>query len=302
MAFARYFVPDHPDCKEVYSRDELRVLLQRGDLSRSDIVCDDETGLSHLLGDLLSTPCPDATIAPVRPAHPVPAPQRGSTRPSQPSPPRPQRSVITEFRGDTPLGDAASVPPAAADENATWDDSDFDDTPLRKVPIPSHHPALHRSADLDALPSHDDEVILFQGHPSWLAYPKLLLSALTAASLAVVTWHVQLGIEWTVLLASIAGLCALFISIERTSTAYFVTPRRVEMEFGILGRSTREVRITDIRAIDVIQGGYTALLGLGAVEFDSSASAGAEVVFRNVRGPHQIKELVRSLQNSAWNP
>ncbi len=44
------------------------------------------------------------------------------------------------------------------------------------------------------------------------------------------------------------------------------------MEFGLVGRNSKEVRIADIRAIDVRQKSYAALLGIGNVDFDSSAS------------------------------
>ncbi|MEZ0274220.1 MAG: PH domain-containing protein, partial [Roseimicrobium sp.] len=60
--------------------------------------------------------------------------------------------------------------------------------------------------------------------------------------------------------------------------------------------NTREVRIQDIRAIDVQQRGWRALLGLGTLKFDSSVSSGPEVYFKNVRRPHDLKELVRELQ------
>src|SRR6188472_3466663 len=55
MSDARYFLAEHASLKDVYSKDDLRGLLQSGKLSRSDILVDDETGLAHLLGDLLRT-------------------------------------------------------------------------------------------------------------------------------------------------------------------------------------------------------------------------------------------------------
>ena len=55
MPEARYFLPDHASLKDVYTKDDLRELLQAGRLSRSEIVLDDETGLAHLLGDLLAS-------------------------------------------------------------------------------------------------------------------------------------------------------------------------------------------------------------------------------------------------------
>ena len=79
----------------------------------------------------------------------------------------------------------------------------------------------------------------------------------------------NVGFEWITLPGSIAGLILLFIGLDRTTTTYLVTTKRVEMEFGILGRNSKEVRICDIRAIDVVQRGFDAVIGLGTVKFDS---------------------------------
>ncbi|MEZ0386796.1 MAG: PH domain-containing protein, partial [Verrucomicrobium sp.] len=146
------------------------------------------------------------------------------------------------------------------------------------------------------LPSRGGEEILFLGHPSWFAYPKSLAITFACLGGAAFCFTQQYGLEWIVLLGSIAALILVFVSLDRTTTTYFVTTRRVEMEFGLVGRNSKEVRIADIRAIDVRQKSYAALLGIGNVDFDSSASPGAEVRFKDVRRPHDIKQLVRQLQ------
>lgn len=346
MSLPRYFLPDHPVLTEVYSKADLRAMLQSGELSRSEIVVDDETGLGHLLGDLLAAPYPDVTGTPTQ-----------TTSGSRPRPPLKQ-----EFRADTPL--TRSLPPqnvrihkgteARDDENdeeeeeedgfdeappaedsEEGDDEDFDQRDLFSRPASrpfQPQPPPQRPADLDdepedvfleprlspsspllpgptapqtdefgppagpTLPSRGGEEILFLGHPSWFAYPKSLAVSFACLGGAVFCFTQQHGLEWIVLLGSIAALILVFVSLDRTTTTYFVTTRRVEMEFGLVGRNSKEVRIADIRAIDVRQKSYAALLGIGNVDFDSSASPGAEVRFKDVRRPHDIKQLVRQLQ------
>src|SRR3954468_15124431 len=87
MSVPRYFLPEHPKLKDVYSKSELRGMLQAGELSRSDMVTDDETGIHYLLGDLLAMPFREAVIVPAR--------STSSLQPAQP--------VSHEFRADTPL-------------------------------------------------------------------------------------------------------------------------------------------------------------------------------------------------------
>jgi hypothetical protein len=344
MSQPRYFLPDHPALTEVYSKADLRAMLQSGELSRSEIVVDDETGLGHLLGDLLAAPYPDVTGTPTQ-----------TTTGSRPRPPLKQ-----EFRADTPL--TRSLPPQNVrihkdvDERDDDDEGDdgFDDEPpiedseeededldqrdlfSYSRPVsrqPQPQPLSQRPADLDdepedvfleprlsppvpiltippslqtdefaapagpTLPSRGGEEILFLGHPSWFAYPKSLAVSFACLGGAAFCFTQQYGLEWIVLLGSIAALILVFVSLDRTTTTYFVTTRRVEMEFGLVGRNSKEVRIADIRAIDVRQKSYAALLGIGNVDFDSSASPGAEVRFKDVRRPHDIKQLVRQLQS-----
>lgn len=100
--------------------------------------------------------------------------------------------------------------------------------------------------------------------------------------------------------AVIALLCAtstlIGIGIARYSRDYIVTYERVELIWGIIGRSSKEARICDIRSIDVYEPGLKGLLGLGIIDFSTAANAGIEVQFKDIRGAHAVKDLVRKLQ------
>jgi len=140
----------------------------------------------------------------------------------------------------------------------------------------------------------EGELILHRSHSSWLGYGKALFLAL----LLIITTGMLMKVE--PLYAPMSGLSALIILITvfvlRISKDHYVTEERVEVVWGILGRSSKEVRICDIRSIDVLQGGLKGLLGLGTVNFSSAANAGVEVQFRDIRDAHKVKELVRELQ------
>jgi len=297
MQPVRYFLPDHPKLTDVYGKSELRVLLQNGELSRSDMVCDDETGLAHLLGDLLARAYPDATIAPSR------STSSSAGGPSSPPPPQ-------EFRADTPLQEPEPLPDRRELEEEEDEDDEFlAESPADEDPEAEEEEELDEDEQEDILPAASktkataepeylpgEEALLYVGHPSWKAYPRALVIFAVLVGAAAFCFRQGYGLEWSTLLGSIAGLILLFIALDRTTTTYYVTTRRVEMEFGIVGRNTKEVRICDIRSIDVFQKGYNALVGVGMVSFDSSASAGVEVWFKDVSKPHDIKQLVRQLQ------
>ncbi|MEM8955687.1 MAG: hypothetical protein AAGD22_16150, partial [Verrucomicrobiota bacterium] len=66
-----------------------------------------------------------------------------------------------------------------------------------------------------------------------------------------------------------------------------------------ISKSSEEVRVCDIRAINVRKAGVKGLLGVGSVEFASAGSDGSDVVFEDVMGAHRLKENVRRLQDKA---
>src|SRR5690606_21091246 len=99
------------------------------------------------------------------------------------------------------------------------------------------------------------------------------------------------------LLAAVAWL--LGIALARYSTDYLISEDRVEKIWGLLARSSREVRICDVRNIDVHMRGLKGLLGVGTVDISSSGGSEVEVSFRDVRGAHEVKQLVCQLQRDA---
>jgi membrane protein YdbS with pleckstrin-like domain len=139
------------------------------------------------------------------------------------------------------------------------------------------------------------EPLLHRSHPSWLTYSKTLFLALLLAIAAGLLFMIDPA--WA-LLAAVLSLMVLFgVFVSRATHEYIVTPQRVELIWGVIGRSSKEARICDIRSIDVHESGLKGLLGLGTIDFSTAANAGVEVQFRDVRRAHEVKELVRQLQN-----
>jgi len=149
--------------------------------------------------------------------------------------------------------------------------------------------------DEDGLPTTaDGEGIYYKKHPSWLAYGKpLLLCVLLGVASGL---GFQFGTEYLLIGGGLALVTLFFTAIARFSHDYVVTDERVEVVWGIFGRSSKEVRICDIRSIDVHESGLSGLIGVGSVDFSSSANAGVEVQFKDIRKAHRVKELVRTLQ------
>lgn len=123
-------------------------------------------------------------------------------------------------------------------------------------------------------PSPAAEETLWEGHPSlWHWF-----------------WLLVLGVVTVPLVVGIGIL--LYVFVKKNSTAYLVTSKRVQIRQGIVTKTSRELRIQDIRSIH-----SQATLGYGFIEFSSAASDDAEVVFRGVWDVKKIVALVQSRQN-----
>jgi len=146
------------------------------------------------------------------------------------------------------------------------------------------------------------EQTLWTGTVSNLHYAgKWLLVVILLGAVAASFWLVlpDLGpMLWPAraVLLAIAFLLVCWIQIDRWRRRYAVTNKRVSVEYGIVSRVSNEVRIQDIRSINLRKTGLSGLLGIGRVEFSSAATDDADVIFWNTPEAEKVRDLVRSLQ------
>lgn len=177
------------------------------------------------------------------------------------------------------------------------------DTELPDEPEPEAEEEVEEEAD-EAAPEEDKdddfdyspsgEIILHHAHPSWLGYTKALILCLLLTVAGGLLCVIQL--EYGIIALLCASSTLIAVGIARYSHDYIVTRERVELIWGIVGRSSKEARICDIRSIDVYEAGLKGLLGLGTIDFSTAANAGIEVQFKDMRRAHVVKDLVRKLQ------
>jgi membrane protein YdbS with pleckstrin-like domain len=158
-----------------------------------------------------------------------------------------------------------------------WEEGNADWLPLHNIAPLLQVPEPAAAAAPASLPgtTASDEHIVWSGRPT--------------------LWYWAGELFWggvlTVVLIGIPFLIHVFWS--RNSTRYLVTNRRVSVESGIFTRSSRELRIGDIRSI----GARANLFGIGQLEFSTAARAEAEVVFWGLRHVERVRDLVKQLQN-----
>ena len=145
----------------------------------------------------------------------------------------------------------------------------------------------------DHFPPHD--ALLLRCHPTILRYWKSLLIIVAGILLGLYRgpddiWYFIGGF-------SVSTTVLIGLLIVRSTCLYTVTPRRVELIWGLIAKSSNEVLIEDIRIINVRQRGLTGLLGIGTIEF-SCAGDSIDVMFADIWKAQRVKALVRGLQDS----
>ena len=147
------------------------------------------------------------------------------------------------------------------------------------------------------------EKTLWQGSVSHFHYLGKWLLAIILALAAAATFFFRFSESDSVLwiiraaLFGLAIVVVLWIQLDRIGRKYAVTDRRVSCEYGIINKNSNEVRVQDVRSINLRKTGISGLLGIGTVEFSSAATDDADVTFWNIPEAEKIRDLVRSLQS-----
>ncbi len=144
-------------------------------------------------------------------------------------------------------------------------------------------------------PSLAPGTILYRGHPSALSQP-LPFIGLTGGIVAAI-WLYSIDIKFTLAAAAVSLLSLACLSFMRFTNDYFVTGRRIEIVKGLIARSSNEVRIADVRAINVTCSGLIGAFGIGTVDFFTAGDE-PEVTFKKIWAAKKVKGLVRKLQDS----
>lgn len=143
-------------------------------------------------------------------------------------------------------------------------------------------PSCGAPSKKESKPLSESERIIWEGYASHLRYASgwvigILLLALYGVGLLVI----------------------LIIILDRRSRTYKVTTWRVSTRTGIFLTNTSEIRIQDIRVVNVTRHGLSGLFGVGDLEMGSTGADGIEVVFQDISEAEDVKELVNRLRHAS---
>jgi uncharacterized membrane protein YdbT with pleckstrin-like domain len=129
-------------------------------------------------------------------------------------------------------------------------------------------------------PAAATDATLWTGHPSHWHY----------------FWMWFFGI---LLIPIVVGiLMIIWIFVDRARRTYMVTNAKIIFESGLIAKSSNEIRIRDVRSINLAKHGMVGFLGVGDLEFSSSATDKAEIVFSSIAHASDVRDLVRKHQDT----
>jgi len=175
-----------------------------------------------------------------------------------------------------------------------WQEGWAEWQPLSSIVTRTPPPPLSTREEVSPLaqaepPMKEGERILWQGHANLWRYAGQFF------------WSLVLGVALGIFTLGIGLLILPFwwwlIFLERKKRKYSVSNKRVKTEFGLLAKSSKEIRIRDIRSVNVAKKGLAGLFGIGTLEFSSAAGAGVEISFEAIENAEKVKRLVSDLQD-----
>jgi hypothetical protein len=101
---------------------------------------------------------------------------------------------------------------------------------------------------------------------------------------------------WGLFALAIVLLSKCWLSILGAGK-YTVTTTRISERTGLISNHTNEIRVADIRGLNVRQTAWQRILGLGTLEIGSAASGGEEIHFRGIKSPSRIRNVIIEAQN-----
>ena len=127
--------------------------------------------------------------------------------------------------------------------------------------------------------------------PSWKYSWHLFLLCVLILPLA---WY-KPGLWW--LWIVIFGLLPIgYAFIIRQSTLLTIKSDELTLETGLLSRNSTEVKIRDIKTIDVQQSLVHRMLDIGRVRVATAGTEGWEIVVEGVEAPNDIRNMIQKLQ------
>lgn len=100
----------------------------------------------------------------------------------------------------------------------------------------------------------------------------------------------------TIPLFLIGVMILLYVIIEISCTSYELTTHRIIVRRGWITKLQNEIWIRDIRGVNLFQGFWQRIIGVGNIEIGTAASSGTEISIIGIAKPSEVIDKINSLR------
>jgi membrane protein YdbS with pleckstrin-like domain len=137
------------------------------------------------------------------------------------------------------------------------------------------------------------EQVIFKVRPTLLFIKTgYILAAIGAMILVALLAYVDLSWVIAIPIGLALLLIPAFYHIRRNTISYTVTDSKVEIDRGLIGRTTRNIPLRNIQDVTVQASIAQRLLGYGNLIIDNASEFGGTTILRNIHDPRGHADLL----------
>ena len=104
--------------------------------------------------------------------------------------------------------------------------------------------------------------------------------------------HIE--IPWYFSLPVALGLLLIpaYYHLKRNMIRYTVTDSKIEIDYGLIARTTRNIPLSKIQDVTVSASIFQRILGFGDVVIDNASEVGGTTILHNINNPRQHADLL----------
>jgi membrane protein YdbS with pleckstrin-like domain len=141
--------------------------------------------------------------------------------------------------------------------------------------------------------SDDLEHTIFTVRPTLLFVKMGYVAAMiTAILLIVLLASVGASAYISVPLALALLLVPAYYHLKRNMVRYTVTDSKMEIDTGLIARTTRNIPLSKIQDVTVSAGIWQRMLGFGDIVVDNASEMGGTIVLKNINNPRHYADLL----------
>lgn len=102
---------------------------------------------------------------------------------------------------------------------------------------------------------------------------------------------------WCILSPVVVGLIALFFwHVKLRNTRLTIVGKRVLYRSGMVSTRESEIRVDDVRDIEITRAMWQRIVGTGTLSLSTSGESGMEIEIEGLRQPERVREIINNLR------